>query len=209
MSLCLKTRGRHDLVRIPPQAHPAAPFLNNLRLHGADVALTRNPSKTHLAKQLAYGCHPSARAKAHFFRADIVDQIQAGHLLALPLSAVRHLPHLWISPSAVIPQDARRDRPIYDYSKSGLNEAVLRTAPPEALQFGRTLPRITKAIVEADPRLRPVWMSKNGPLQRIHESVAPSRRHPKTSLCDSTPPRGHRTPHRLPPLHPNGLRRER
>ena len=83
-----------------------------------------------------------------------------GHLLVLLLNAVRDLPQLWLSPAACIPQDDRRDRPIYDYTYSGLNAVVKPTAPHEAMQFGYALPRLLRRIATADPRLGPVFMSK-------------------------------------------------
>ena len=155
-----KTRGRYELNPLGVHEHPAAPFLNHLRKHGAEVKLDTPASAARLAAQLKKGAHPSAHLRAEFLRGDILDQVNKGHLLVLPLSAVRDLPDLWITPAACIPQEDRRDRPIYDYTYSGLNQAVIPSAPPEAMQLGRALPRLLRRIVRANPRLGPVLMSK-------------------------------------------------
>ena len=76
------------------------------------------------------------------------------------MSAVAHLPDLWISPAACIPQEDRRDRPIYDYTYSSLNQSVVPNAPPEAIQLERELARILRRIVTANPAYGLVFMSK-------------------------------------------------
>ena len=65
-----------------------------------------------------------------------------------------------MSPAACIPQADRRDRPIYDYTYSGLNAAIIPSAAPEALQLGHAFHRIVRTIVTADPTLGPVFISK-------------------------------------------------
>ena len=155
-----RARGRYELRAMSPADHPAAMYLNHLREHGADVILNLPHDLARLEQQIRKGAHPSARARSAFFRAEVLDQVRKGHLLVLPLSIIKHIPHLYLSPAACIPQEGRRDRPIYDYTYSGLNKAVTLSAPPEAMQFGRALPRLLRHIVNADPRLGPVFMSK-------------------------------------------------
>eukprot|EP00957_Ditylum_brightwellii_P174844 13312302-Ditylum_brightwellii.AAC.1 len=59
-----------------------------------------------------------------------------------------------------IPQAERCNRLIYDYTFSGVNPLASLNAPPEAMQFGRTLHRLLCQIVLADPAYGPVFMSK-------------------------------------------------
>lgn len=73
---------------------------------------------------------------------------------------MRDLPGLWLLPVASIPQDGRRNRLIYDFTRSGLNEAVDLLAPSEAMLFGLAFPRLLQAVLSADPAYSPVFMSK-------------------------------------------------
>ena len=85
-------------------------------------------------------------------------------MLVLLLKAVCKLPNLWLSPSAFIPKEEQQDQPIYNYTYSGLNALIVPTTPPKAMQFGRALPQILHRIVNADPQLGPVFMSKTDPV---------------------------------------------
>lgn len=154
------TRERYELNYMKPSCHSAAPLINHMREHGAPVCLNTTLSADRLRLQIKKGAHPTAKTKHIFFRNDVLEQMKQGHLLVLPLSTVRDLPHLWVTPSACIPQNERRDRPIYNYTFSGLNDAVKPTGPVEAMQLGRTLPRILQRIDEANPELGPVFMAK-------------------------------------------------
>ncbi|KAK1732369.1 hypothetical protein QTG54_016948 [Skeletonema marinoi] len=80
--------------------------------------------------------------------------------VVLPVSAVKDLPGLRISPPGVIPQRDRRPRWIVDYSFSGVNAETLPLAAIEAMQFGHALDRILREILLADPSLGPVEMLK-------------------------------------------------
>jgi hypothetical protein len=59
---------------------------------------------------------------------------------------------LRLSPLGVLPQRGRRLRSIIDYTFYRINE--------EAMQFGKALWRILAGIVQANPRLGPVYLSK-------------------------------------------------
>ena len=65
----------------------------------------------------------------------------------LPAHLVLDLPGLRLSPLGLVPQRGRRDRMISDYSFFGVNADTLRLAPPESMQFGRSLWRVDKVIV--------------------------------------------------------------
>jgi hypothetical protein len=66
----------------------------------------------------------------------MVDYVDKRFCVVLPFRAVRHLPHLKLSPAGVVPQRDRRPRPIMDFSYSGVNDTALPLAPTAAMQFG-------------------------------------------------------------------------
>ena len=66
-SLVDVARGRFELRALSPTEHPAAPYLNHLRIHGADVVLRDNPSPERILRQILKGSHPSARLCSDFF----------------------------------------------------------------------------------------------------------------------------------------------
>jgi hypothetical protein len=115
-----------------------------------------------LAAALAYGCHCSAILAADYVRGELAKQVSFGHICILPWSQAQHLAglRLRLSPVGSIPQAGRRERLIYDYTWSGTNGAVLKLAPPKAMQFGGALHRLLHAIVDADPGHGPVHMAK-------------------------------------------------
>ena len=124
------------------------------------MVLRHNSGSDCLEQQLRKGAHLSARHRTAFFRAEVLDQVHKSHLLVLPLFVVRNLPNQWLSPAACIPQKGRCDRPIYDYTYSGLNKAVVPSAPHDTMQFCHTLPCLLHRIVNADPRIGLVFLSK-------------------------------------------------
>ena len=86
--------------------------------------------------------------------------INKGHWTVLPADLLATEPALRLSPLGVVPQRDRRPRTICDYTFFGVNEDTLGLAPQEAMQFGRALQRIIQAIVQANPRYGPVYISK-------------------------------------------------
>ena len=98
--------------------------------------------------------------RSAFLRDELADMVEAGHWLVLPYSAVRHATDLRISPLGVVPQRDRRPRPIVDYTFSGVNEATVKLAPPESMQFGKALERIIQKAADANPRHGTVNLSK-------------------------------------------------
>ena len=89
------------------------------------------------------------------------DQILKGHLLVLLLSTIANILNLCTSLAACIPQPDHGDRPIYNYTFSGLNNVVLSSAPDKAIQFGRALPCLLWQILNTPPHLGLVFMPKN------------------------------------------------
>ena len=61
------------------------------------------------------------------------------------------MPKLWLSPLAAIPQQGRKPRLIYDFSWSGLNDAM---------RFGKALYRVIDSILNAPPKLGPTFLNK-------------------------------------------------
>ena len=93
-------------------------------------------------------------------RTELVEQTQFGHIVVLPWIQVQDLPGLCISPVGLILQVNRRPRLIYDYTFSGLHDAVARLALQEAIQFGTAFKRLLGQILTADPAYGPVFLSK-------------------------------------------------
>ena len=159
-NVCIQRRGRCELEHMSAQEHPAAALINHLRVNGAPINLEVENNPAQLQAQLEFGCHSSARHEAAFFCTELADQIRARHNLVLPWSAVKDIKHLWLTPPAVIPQPERRPRPIYNFTRSGVNDMATRLAPSEAIQFGAAGYRLLHQIVHADPAGGTVFMAK-------------------------------------------------
>ena len=83
----------------------------------------------------------------------------------LPYELVRHLDALMLSPAAVKEERERKPRLLCDHSWpwawAPINETTIPHAPPEAMQFGGTLPRLLKDIRHANPKFGPVRACKH------------------------------------------------
>ena len=99
-----------------------------MRVHGVPIPTKIGMTDTELTPAIRYGAHSSATKETTFVRKELQEQAQAGHIALFPLRAVRKLPKLWLSPLAAIPQRGRKPRLIYDFSWSGLNDAVTQVA---------------------------------------------------------------------------------
>ena len=106
------------------------------------------------------GPHQSALAHHDFLYAEMADMADKGQWLVLPYDDVCHLPGLRLSPIGVVPQHERRPRTIVDYTFHGVNADTVPLTAPEAMQFGRALPRLLEAIGRADGRHGPVHLIK-------------------------------------------------
>ena len=102
----------------------------------------------------------SATKKTTFVRTKLEEQARADHIALFPLRAVRHLPRIWLSPLAAIPQQGRKPRLVYDFSWSGLNKAVTQVAHKEAMRFGKALYGVIDCILAASPKLGPAFLNK-------------------------------------------------
>ena len=77
---------------------------------------------------LARGSHQSALSHMEFLRDEMADMIDQGYWVILPYSNVLHLPHLRLSPLALVPQRDRRPRIIVDYTFWGINDDTVPLA---------------------------------------------------------------------------------
>ena len=85
--------------------------------------------------------------------------------VVFPYHLVRHLRNLQLSPAAVKEERDRKPRLLCDHSWNWdwppINETTIHHAPPEAMQFGRTLRRILTQIRHANPKFGPPRASKH------------------------------------------------
>jgi hypothetical protein len=158
--LCVQHRGRSCLANPSLLPHSASSFLSTLRSKGAPAAQTDSPWTLERLDAAAYrGPHQSTHEHIDFMRQEFSEMVEAGQWLALPYSAVRHLPNLRLSPTGVVPQRDRRPRPIVDYTFSGVNEGT-NSAAPDSIQFGAALIRFLQHLERADTRRGPIYLSK-------------------------------------------------
>jgi hypothetical protein len=110
------------------------------------------------------GPHKSAVEHMEFLWEELLDFVQKGFWMILPLTLLKKYPQLYknlrISPMGVVPQRARRPRIIVNCSFFGLNDDTVKLAPREAMQFGKALQRILQALVDANPIHGPVHLIK-------------------------------------------------
>ena len=145
--------------------HKAARLLDHLHKRGANVTLATPPwDNDRLEATLERGPHKSAAEYVEFLREELLDFVQKGFWMILPIRLLKKFKKLYkslrVSPMGVVPQRARRPRIIVDYSFFGLNDETLKMAPREAMQFGKALQRVLQAIVDANPAHGPVHLIK-------------------------------------------------
>ena len=139
--------------------HKAAPLLNRYARQGVPVLLSTEPwTLSQKDKAMERGNHPSAQAFTEFLRTEMGDMRAKGMFVVIPYSLVRKLRPLRISPLGCVPQRGRRPRMINDYTFSGVNPATVKMAPPEAMQWGRTINRVLWYIYTADQKQGPVLL---------------------------------------------------
>ena len=155
-------RGRGDLQpHVDSLPHPASTLLGSFQKLGAPAKMTSpvwTPNRIIAARKR--GPHQSAKGDVQFLREEYADMVEKQQWVVLPAEMVKGLPGLRLSPLGLVPQRGRRPRTISDYSYFGVNEDTALMAPKEAMQFGRTLPRLLWHIHRANPRFGPVYMSK-------------------------------------------------
>ena len=142
--------------------HAAAGYLDYLCTTGAPVH-SRAPPKTPAEVQAAAdrGPHLSAIAHREFLWGKAYKMCQRWHAMVLPLSAVKDISGVQVSPLMVAEQRDRRLRTLCDLTYSRVNENTVSLAPNKSTQFGRALQRLLLQIYRADPRWGPGSMAKN------------------------------------------------
>ena len=139
------------------QDHPATELLKKWRDEGVPADTSSPPwtleQKDHCVER---GCHPSANLHAEFLREEMADFIDKKFWAVLPYDLVRDLPSLKLSPAAIKDERDRRPRFLADHSWpwnwQSVNETTIPHAPPEAMQFGGTLPRLLYQARHANPK---------------------------------------------------------
>jgi hypothetical protein len=158
--LCVRHRGPTCLSDPTNLPHHASVILQRLRRTGAPALQSTRPwTLDQLDAAVARGPHQSTHVHSHFLRDEFVEMVEAGQWIVLPYQSVRHLPHLRLSPTGVVPQRDRRPRTIVDYTFSGVNQATVSLAP-DSLQFGHAFPRFLQRLHRADTRQGNIYLSK-------------------------------------------------
>ena len=155
-------RGRGDLhSAVGTLDHPAAHLLSRYQKSGTPAVISTPPwTRQRLNAAIKRGSHQSAKNGIAFLREEYADMMDKQQWTVLPAHLVLNLPGLRLSPLGLVSQRERRDRMIADYSFSGVNADTLKLAPPEAMQFGRTLQRLLTKIHYANDHFGPVYLSK-------------------------------------------------
>jgi hypothetical protein len=148
-----------DLHLLP---HPAGPYLARLARSGIPAPSSAAPWSSNKRHRIVErGPHPSAAQHyCDFLYEDLLDMVSKRYWVVLPFAAIKHHPHLKLSPCGIVPQRTRRPRPIMDYTFTGVNQASLPIAPTHAMQFGQALSRILQRIADAGPLHGPVLLAK-------------------------------------------------
>ena len=160
--LVTEVRGKSNMTEtVGTIPHKAARALDHLRRRGASVPTSTPPwTQAQFDQAAARGSHQSAAAHVDFVCEELLEFCQQGYWLVLPLVVVRAWHNLRLSPLGVVPQRDRRPRLIVDYTFSNVNTETVRMAPPEAMQFGRSLHRILTSLVHVNPRFGPPKSAK-------------------------------------------------
>ena len=109
---------------------------------------------------LCYRTHDSATKETYFVHKEIEYQVQDVHIIMFTMSVVVDLPNLWIYPVAIITQEGRRSRLIFDVILRALNKTTSRDSPEEAMCLEVSIAYIGRRFITADPDLGLVYPIK-------------------------------------------------
>ena len=146
--------------------HPAADLLRQWRDEGVPALSDSKPWTLEQKDSCVQrGCHKSANDHSEFLREEMAEFIESKHWMVLPYRLVRLL-ELFLAPAAVKEERERKPRLLCDLSWpwegwSSVNEATVPHAPPESMQFGRTLARLLHEIRHANPRFGSPKLAKH------------------------------------------------
>ena len=73
---------------------------------------------------------------------------------------LHHTVELRLSPLGVAPQHKQWPQVICDYTFFGVNQDTTPMTPPEAMLFGKTLPRLLQALAFANLMCGPIHLAK-------------------------------------------------
>lgn len=147
--------------------HPAAELLRKWRDEGVPAESTSLPWTSDQKDRCIHrGCHESANEHSEFLRDEMAEFIDAKSWLVLPYEIVKDLEQIMFSPAAVKEERDRKPRLLCDHSWPwpgllSVNDSTIAHAPPEAMQFGRTLPRFLYDVRHANPKFGPPRANKN------------------------------------------------
>ena len=139
MQLFKKCQGPSNFHPLLDQLHhPAIPLLTASKETGVPVVLKSTPwSLEEKDAAMKRGSHKSADEFTTFLRSEMATMGKKGMFIVLPYKLIRHLPGLRLSPIDCIPQRERRPRMVNDYSFYSINQATLKLAPQESMQWGK------------------------------------------------------------------------
>eukprot|EP00536_Pseudo-nitzschia_multiseries_P017358 jgi/Psemu1/50546/gm1.50546_g len=151
-------RGRGDIhPHVGTLPHPASGLLDQFGKEGTPASMSGPPwDPARIATAISRGPHQSSHLGIEFLREEYADMMDKQQWTVLPASLVRDLPSLCLSPLGLVPQRGRRPRMISDYTYSEVNQDTIPLAPAEAMQFGRTLPRLLTKMHRANNRFGPL-----------------------------------------------------
>ena len=146
--------------------HPAAPLLRQWRDEGIP-ARSSGPRWTVEQRDdcVQRGCHKSANEHRDFIREEMAGFIGDRFLMVLPYELIRDLEELMLWPAAIKEERDRKPRLLCDHSWDwgwdSINDTTIPHAPPEAMQFGRTLARVMQQIRHANPKFGATKLAKH------------------------------------------------
>ena len=156
-----RRRGRGDFADLLQVQHPARRLLRQYKHRGAPVVLADAEwPEVRRQEALQRGAHTSTLEHIPFLKEEFASMVAKGQWVILPYSVARDLPDLRLSPPGVKEERDRRPRWLGDYSYSKINYITQPIAPLSSMQYGRTLDRVLREIVYADPRYGPVHLMK-------------------------------------------------
>ena len=109
---------------------------------------------------LKRGPHQSSHRGIEFLREERTDMIDKEQRTVLPVSLVKDIPGIRLSPLGLAPQQNWHDQMISDYSFFGVNDDTEPLTPPKAIQFGQILRRHLQRIHRAIKQFGAVYVSK-------------------------------------------------
>ena len=136
-------------------------LLDSCREDGVPYVTSAKPWDTQQKEDtLHHEAHQSTYQNLELVRGEFVHMIKKRFWTALPTSLVLHHKELRLSPLGVAPQHKQQPQVTCNHTFFGVNQDTVPMAPPEAMQFGKMLPRQLQALAFANPKYNPVYLAK-------------------------------------------------